>query len=247
MPQDQKNNFPIKLFITASLMTLVLFATLLLVFKQSISPRSNTSSQSKDTYYLKHSNAPKNDYATKNASLEDILAGPIITNLDPNMGNEKAKVSIVMFTDFSCEFCSKEEAVIKKIVEEYKDKVRYIRKDYPENDKTSVSWQAAVAARCARAQGNFWPYHDLLVKNSSQMDTKLLTDLAGQLKLNASDFKNCQKDEAVSSLVKDNVDEANSLGINGVPFIFVNDKEFLGQMDYDELKQTVDMELKISK
>jgi len=174
--------------------------------------------------------------------LGDILTGPIISSLDPAQGNIKAPVSIVIFADFKCNFCKNQEEIIKEVFDKYKDQVKLIWKDYPEDNKESISYQSAVAARCAQEQDNFWIYHDKLFSSDIEnMDD--LIKIAEDLDLNTSKFKKCLESPEAQKLVDDNMEEANALDINGVPFVYVNDQEIMGEIDKEDLERIVEIEL----
>ncbi len=124
----------------------------------------------------------------------------------------------------------------------YPDKIRLIWKDYPEANETSISFKAAEAARCAAEQGSFWAYHDLLFKTAN-LTIKNLPDPATQLKLDQEQFNICLTDEKNKALIKDNIEEANALAIQGIPFIYINNQEVMGETTLAELKNLVEQEL----
>ncbi len=181
--------------------------------------------------------------ATKVPRLKDMLAGPIISGLDPGMGNEKAPVAVVIFSDYQCDFCREQEQILKNLLNQYGDKIRLIWKDYPESDENSISFLAAVAGRCAQEQKKFWEYHDLLFQNSGGLNSKILFELARKLNLNINQFNYCLSGNEAEQLVKDNIEEADALGISGVPFIYVNDREVMGEITLEELGEIIEIEL----
>ncbi len=193
--------------------------------------------------YLNKNYSDSDPFITKNPSLEDMLTGPIISELDPILGNSDAPVSIVEFADYTCYFCYQEEQLLKKIIKDYKDRVNLVWKDYPEGEINSISWQAAIAARCAGEQGKFWEYHSKLFENYKNLSNDLFKKIANQLNLNIKEFESCQKSEKIISLIKDNIDEANALDIEGIPFIYINDQEVMGYMGEEDLKKIIDLEL----
>ena len=179
---------------------------------------------------------------TKNPSLKDMLGGPIISKRDPSLGDREARVTIVQYSDFSCQFCQVQEQHLKELVAKNKYRVRLFWKDYPESNEDSESFRAAVAARCAQAQDQFWPYHDLLYEFNS-FDPASFVRIAELLKLDLNQFNICLSSEEAKQLVRDNIEEADALNINGVPFIFINNQSVLGASSYPELENIVKSEL----
>jgi len=241
---SKKPNFPITLFVAASLATFVLFSFLFFLAKVNLT--GNTIAQkpnSKEKYYLNENYSEGDLLITKVPNLKDMLVGPIISNLDPSLGEEGAAITIVEFSDFECNFCQKHEQIIKQIMEEYPDKIKLIWKDYPENNQNLPSFQAAIAGRCAQEQNQFWAYHDLLYKNSNNLNQETYLSLAKKLNLNLIKFNNCLAGNEAKKLIRNNIEEANALDIKGIPFIYINNQEVMGQISLEELKQIIEIEL----
>jgi len=239
----KKEKLPVRLFIIGSFAAFIIFAAFLIYLKGNTIANISYGS---DKYYLnKEANNQDSDpMVTRVPSLKDVLAGPIISDRDPNLGPQNALINIVIFSDSDCQFCAEQEAVLKKIIASYPDKVRLIRKDFPDTKKTSVSWQSSVAGRCAEEQSKFWPYHDLVVEAKGILGEAQFVEFAQSLKMDVNIFKACLAEERPSAQIKDNITEANTLEITGVPYIYVNDKEFFGQVSFEELKQIVESKLK---
>lgn len=239
----KKFNFSTKLFVAASLATFILLAAFYIFIKAVFTNTAIEQADSEDKYYLNENYSEGDLLMTKVPNLSDMLAGPIITDLDPNLGEKNALVTIVEFSDFECSFCSQQEQILKQLLTEYQGKVRLIWKDYPENDENSYSWQAALAARCAQQQGKFWQFHDLLFQQKNTIEYKDFINLAVQLDLNKNQFSQCFNNQETAGLIKDNIEEANALDIKGIPFIYINDQEVMGQVTLEELKKMVEIEL----
>ena len=240
------------IFVSASLAALVLFW--LFGYYVSLNwgglregdQREVAGGRSSERFYLNKNFQPKDNLITRVPDLEDMLTGPIITDADPSMGDKYAPVVIVYFADFECQYCQKQEQKIKKLVANYKYKARFVWKDYPENKEDSPSFQAAVAARCAQEQGKFWQFHDFLYE-FGQLDKETYLKIADILKLNKEKFISCLDSERPRILIKDNIDEANALDIKGIPFVYINDQQVMGEFSYEDLERVVKIELKRGK
>lgn len=243
----KKNGVDTTLFIVSSLVAFVMFGSLYLVIlnlgKSAVDPSPLVS----DKYYLNTEYRVGDPLITKQPSLRDILAGPIISANDPSFGRIDAPVTIVTFSDFQCSFCYEQEKGLKEAIGDNKDNIRMIWKDYPDmSSQNSESYKAAVAARCAGEQGKFWEYHDLLFDNNQNLYDGTYARIAQEIGLNGSEFKKCQQSEEVKNKINENVTEANALGISGVPFVYINDQEVLGQSSAEELMRLIDLEMGIS-
>ncbi|MQA88012.1 MAG: thioredoxin domain-containing protein [Streptosporangiales bacterium] len=92
------------------------------------------------------------------------------------LGRDDAPVTIVEFGDYQCPNCGQFAREIKpRLVREYVDKgvVRLMWRDFPFYGEQSVD--AAVAARAAGRQGEFWAYHDALYANQAPPRSGKLT------------------------------------------------------------------------
>lgn len=118
-----------------------------------------------------------------------------------------------------------------------------IWKDYPINNVLAPSYQSAIAARCAEEQSEFWPYHDILFEESHNLNKQTFMEIAEELNLNEKKFEKCLDSDEIKNLINDNIIEANALDINGIPFIFINKQEIMGEISLDELKKIIESEL----
>lgn len=196
-----------------------------------------------DRYFLKKTKTIKDPFITRNPELDEFLSGPIVDSHDPSMGDREAGVVIVYYSDFTCDFCQKQEQILKKIVEKYKYQVKIIWKDYPENDRSSISYRSAIAGRCAQSQDVFWPYHDFLYEFSDRLNNDTFLEIADILKLDRQKFEKCLNGEEPKKLINRNIEEADALNIIGIPFMYINDKDILGEIDFETLDEMVAYEL----
>ena len=239
----KSKEFPTMLFVVASIATLILFIIIKsLVFANSVSESTVFENKSSDRFYLNEEYDPGDPMITQKLELKDIINGPIITNIEPTLGNFDAPIVIVVYSDYICSFCREQEEVIKQIMNEYEGEIRFVWKDFPEPDVDSISWLSAKAARCTGEQNLYWEYHDKLFSNN-EITKDFLLKIAKEIGAENNSFNDCLLDEKYDNIITDNIVEANALGINGIPFMFVNDKEILGGTTYEELKEIIDNEL----
>jgi len=246
-----KKKFPTKIFIIISIANLFFLGLVIIFLKANYSYRASSEGNSDNyRFFLKESISTGDPLVTKVPNLRDILAGPIISGYDPYFGPVEAEVIIFYFSDFKCEYCLEQEKVIRRLAQYYNNsedsehKVRVIWKDYPEYNQNSESFKSAVAARCAWKQGKFWEYHDLLYENSENLNEDVFIDLAAKIDLEKDYFVDCLKNNEIIGLVKDSIEEAQALDINGIPFIYINDQEVLGQASFEDLKRFIELSVK---
>ena len=103
----------------------------------------------------------------------------------PFLGKADAPLTLVMFTDYQCPFCSRfETQTLPEIKKQYIDtgKLRFVVRDLPLPFHPNAP-KAAEAAHCAEEQGKYWELREKLVNNGDKLDAKLLPDYAKQVGL----------------------------------------------------------------
>ncbi len=167
----------------------------------------------------------------------------ISTDDDPSLGNENAKVTVVMFTDFQCPACSGFYPVIKNVIAEYGDNIRLVVRDFPLVNTHENAFQSAIAANAANKQGKFFEYKELLYKNQKSLDTESLIKYAGEIGLNVKKFENDLNDEKFADEVRKDMADGKSYGVRGTPSIFVNGYK-LRSLSAKGLRQAIEKSLK---
>lgn len=141
---------------------------------------------------------------------------------DPVFGKTTAPVTIVMFSDFQCSACAATHPVLKKVIEEYGDKVRLVVRDFPLQTIHENAMQAALAANAARQQGKFFEYIEILYRNQEAMDAASLKRYASELGLNLKQFELDFSSEIAAAEVRRDIADGLKHGARGTPTIFVN-------------------------
>jgi protein-disulfide isomerase len=161
----------------------------------------------------------------------------------PVKGPNNAKVTVVLFSDFQCPFCSRAVPVLKEIEDGYKGKVKIAFKQLPLpfHDKAHLAAEAALAAN---EQGKFWPYHDKLFANQQALDRASLEKYAEELGLNMSKFKAALDSGKFKDKVDSDAKEGAAVGATGTPTFFINGTKVVGAQPFDAFKTVIDTELK---
>ncbi|MBI4079000.1 MAG: DsbA family protein, partial [Candidatus Levybacteria bacterium] len=79
-----------------------------------------------------------------------------------------AKVTIVEFSDFQCPFCARAYPTMNQVLDGYGDKVKLVYKHFPLNAIQPLAQKAAEASECAKDQGKFWEFHDVLFEKAEE-------------------------------------------------------------------------------
>jgi protein-disulfide isomerase len=174
-----------------------------------------------------------------------ITLAPPRANVDTQnalmIGPEKAQVTVVEFADYECPYCQKVAPDLKKLREDFGDKVAFIHKDFPLPMHARAE-KAAEATRCASQQGKFWELHDEIF-HSKEFDVDQLKAQARSLKLDGTEFDKCLDSGDQAAAVERDRKEGMKLGLTGTPSFFINGHFLSGGVDYATLRQVVEQQL----
>lgn len=147
--------------------------------------------------------------------------------LEPDVrmrGLATAPVTLIEYSDFTCGYCLKFfKDTWPRIQARYVDtgKVRFLYKDYPRADQ-GPGVDAAMAARCAGAQGKYWAMHDRLFAAGGRLDKQVYLRHAIAISLDQPVFERCLHDGPYTKAIFEDRQEANQWGFHGTPgFILV--------------------------
>ncbi len=148
---------------------------------------------------------------------------------DPVMGPATAPVTVHMYEDFECPACAASYSIMRQVISTYKDRVRFVWKDFPLETMHPVARPSANAARCAQVQGKFWEYQDQLFQSRDWVKaankTEAFVNLAKKVEgLNQDQFKACVEQKAQDGLVAASIREGFANNVNATPTFFVNSK-----------------------
>jgi protein-disulfide isomerase len=160
----------------------------------------------------------------------------------PVIGPEKAKITIVAFSDFQCPFCGRVTPTLEQVRKEYGEQVRIAFKHLPLDfhDKAPAAHAAAIAAG---KQGKFWEMHDKIFANQQEMSPQKYEQYAGEMGLDVDRFRKDVASEEVQKAIAADKQEAAQLGVTGTPSFFINGRFLSGAQPFTAFKAAIDREL----
>lgn len=162
------------------------------------------------------------------------------------------KIQFVEFADFECPACAMLHPALKKIMQEYGDKIDFVFRVIPIHQHSIL---AASAVFAAREQGKFIEMHDIVYENQDKWTayglkdaeiSTLFVSYAQQIGLDVAKYKadlEANSTTYAKIVYQDQID-ANSMGINSTPTAIINGKALIrGVVTYDKLKAIIEAEL----
>lgn len=188
----------------------------------------------------------------------DVRSSPFQSNLDllkverqPSFGaGPNAAVNLVVFSDFQCPYCQKEELDLRKnIPAVFGDQVRVTFVDFPLTSIHPWAMKGSIAGRCAYrvSPAAFWDYHDWVYNSQKDItlenfDTKF-QDYAKSKGLDTLQLGRCMDDKVSAAEVDSAIDLGHKLGISATPTLFINGRKLEGGVEWNVLQQLLQIEI----
>jgi protein-disulfide isomerase len=177
----------------------------------------------------------------------------------PVRGNPAAKVTVINFDDLECPYCARmHQSLFPTALERYKDKVRFIYKDDPLVEIHPWAMHASVDANCMAALSPtaYWTYVDYIHAHGQEVNgedrnqekavaalDRIARQQATLAKLDTVKLDAClaKQDE---TQVRASAKEAEALGVNGTPALFIDGERIPGALPDDQLWKVIDRALR---
>lgn len=142
----------------------------------------------------------------------------------PAMGDPKASITIVEYSDYQCPFCGRYftqtlPEVRKSLVQT--GKVRYLFSNFPLDSLHPQAFKAHEAAACAGDQGKYWEMHTQLFNNQRALAVPQLESYASKIGLDMGAYKVCMAANKFANKVRSDFSAAAGLGIEGTPTFLI--------------------------
>ncbi len=141
-------------------------------------------------------------------------------------GNKEAKVVLIEYSDFQCPACAFFFPIVKRLFEEYKDKIVFVYRHFPLPQHKNAKL-AAIASEAAARQEKFWEMHDKLFENQKfwgeEKNAKdIFIKYAQDLGLDLEKFKSDLNSKEIADKVESDFQGGLSLKVNATPSFFLN-------------------------
>jgi protein-disulfide isomerase len=165
----------------------------------------------------------------------------------PSLGDPKAPVTLVEFSDFECPVCRSLHDVLRGMLPNY-PQVRVVFKDFPLESLHPWARTAALAGRCAYQQDPkaFWKVYDAIYDQQEVISAAnawaKMADFAAAAGLSPHKFKACMASPEAAAAIDASRTNGQQLEVSSTPTIFVNGRRLVGG-DPHLLEQYIKYEL----
>jgi len=203
---------------------------------------------------LSNENKAKNPQPEKNAKAQekpkpeadDKSVWKVPVGSSPIKGNKDALVTVVIFSDFQCPFCSRVEPTLAEVEKTYGDKVRLVWKNnpLPFHPRAEPAAELAWEARAEKKDAGFWAAHDMLFKNQQKIGDDDLLGYAKELGLDVDKVKTAMSEHKYQKEFQADMDLGEDIQASGTPHMFINGRRLVGAQPFEKFKEIIDEELK---
>jgi len=187
-----------------------------------------------DAYQAKKDEDERKAQATSLTSQADqIFRSPT----SPVIGNPKGDVTLVEFFDYNCGYCKRSQPDLEKLLKQDTG-LRVVLKEFPILGPASVT--AARASLAAQKQDKYFDFHTKLMGFKGPLTDEVVYTVAGQVGLDLDKLKQDMNDPSVVAELRDNMELAQKLGVQGTPAFVINDQIIPGAVGFDALKSQID-------
>lgn len=159
------------------------------------------------------------------------------------LGDKNAKLTVYIYTDYRCPICRTYNVITHRAAKElggFKMVHKNLPLDMECNEKLSKpfhegSCMMAKYAIAAENQGKFWDFNSDLFETQPKTESDVLA-LASVMGFNTAKMKKDANSETTKERLRNDIDNAINLNIDGTPTIVINGKVYAGIKPYYELK-----------
>jgi len=156
-------------------------------------------------------------------------------------GKADAAVTVVEYADFECPACGEFYPIVKKLEDNYGDRVRFVYRNFPIPGHVN-GLPAAYAAEAAALQGKFFEMEDQLFTHQADWSTEdsanldsALDSYAMTIGLDQKRFDSDRASDAVKAKVDKDAQSGVNSGVDSTPTFFLNGiKLQFNSANYDE-------------
>jgi protein-disulfide isomerase len=169
--------------------------------------------------------------------------GKVIVEIIPSknifVGKADAPVTLLMYGDYEDEASSKANDIIKRLIAEFPDELRFNFRHFPQTQVHQKAMKAAEASLAAAQEGKFWEMHNRLFERRKHLGTVSLKEYAREVGVVNKKFLDELVNSKYSWNVREDQLEAWDKGIRTVPAIFINGELFDGAVKHESLRKAI--------
>lgn len=158
-----------------------------------------------------------------------------INKSDHLLGNRNAKVQLVVYEDYECEYCGKYYRELKELAEAFKEEVCFVYRHFPFIKMHPHALLAALVVEACALQNKFIEAHDLIFECQNYLEYGLggiLHLLEKKHFVNIDKLNEDLQKEDLKRKINDDIESGIRCSIKNTPAIFINGNRFTGEVKF---------------
>lgn len=177
---------------------------------------------------------------------------PVDINRDHIFGKQDAAITLLEYSDFECPYCKIFHPTVVQLLENNKDKVRWVYRHFPLDFHNPGALKQAEGAECiAELRGNdaFWVFADFIYQrtesNGKGFPLDRLGPLAEEIGADSEKFNECLDSGRMAERVNADIESGKRAGVSGTPTAFLINRNddvriMTGALSLTRLQELVD-------
>lgn len=177
-----------------------------------------------------------------NANLANPLK-PVLDEKRPFLGDPKAPITIVEYSDFLCVYCGRGAKTITELMRRHPGKIRVFFKHFP-NKAGSIEPAVMFEALGKQDRELAWRFSELAFASQASLadgSGKGVAALVGSLGANYAKLKKEAESKEILARIEADVKEAKSFGVDGTPTFLVNGILIRGAVPIEEFERVISL------
>ena len=169
-------------------------------------------------------------------------------------GPTTAPVTLVEYSDLECPVCARmQEELENEIVPKYGDKLRVVFKEFPLVTIHDWALPASIAAQCIYQidPSKYVDFRTTVYKNQTAVTAENARDellhFAAEVGVDNLKLAACMDAKTSLPRVEANIEEANALGVDQTPTVFINGRAVVGAKPAAEIEKVIDEAMRDAK
>jgi len=164
-----------------------------------------------------------------------------VSDTDLAIGGKNPAITIVEYGDYSCRHCAHFFEIIRQILMEYGNSVKFVFRHFPITTIHPHARRAAIAAEAAADQDRFWEMHETLYENQNDLSDEGILRAAESIDgLDMERFREDFTSDKYEDKINSDFEEGLNSGVNGTPTIFIDGKRYDGAWDYASIVEFIE-------
>lgn len=173
-----------------------------------------------------------------------------VSSADPQWGDVDAPVTLVVFSDFQCPFCSRVTPTLRELQQKYGPRqlrIVFKHNPLPFHKDARPTAEAATAVFMLAGSNAFWTFHDLAFENQRNLSPENFDAWASAAGVQAPALKTWLDSGRPAQKVQEDVELARRVGAMGTPAFRINGVTVSGAQPLDKFVEVVDAQLVAAK